>query len=229
MEKFRRRKIRELLPWYLNGTLDPRERNAVEKCLHNEDQIITELEEWRAYQALVKILPQQKPSKVVLSRIKYNLQSQRLMFQVIPSWLSWIMGGVLALVLFLVFWISLQPGLVLQWTVLGNIPEVFQIYRIKPKSGEYRLIGEIEANPEIINYKYTDSPILFSGEYQYKIEGLYNSENQILQESISVSMTNILIDQVIIVIISILFGIIVSVMLQTLPIKYSIVGNAINI
>ena len=92
------------------------------------------------------------------------------------------------------------------------------MYRNTSERGEYEFVSEIETLPFVTEYEYIDSQILFSGEYHYRVEGLYEAESSFVSQSISGSYTNILLVQIIIIITSLLFGIAAAIYLQSYPI-----------
>ena len=72
--------------------------------------------------------------------------------------------------IFIILWLVVQPGTLLQWTINGNSPESFLIYRASEGSTQFVLIDELSATPSQINYQYADVLVVPGQTYHYLIE-----------------------------------------------------------
>ena len=75
-------------------------------------------------------------------------------------------------------WQTLPPGIVLEWSVQGQAPETFQVYRAVADTSQvvsdtqFKLLDEIPAAGQVQNYTFTDVRLLPGQNYVYRVEGL---------------------------------------------------------
>lgn len=140
-------------------------------------------------QKLVRILSQRSlksPSprvwQSIISRISLpDSQANK------ASYLVWVrMGSVLiGLMIVMVLWLTVQPGVVLQWSVEGNPPTTFRIYRALEGAQDYRLIHEVQAPVGMAEYQYIDTRLVPGRLYSYRIEGFHPGGNVSFSESVN--------------------------------------------
>jgi hypothetical protein len=90
-----------------------------------------------------------------------------------PS-LIWIPIVALLILTGILVWRVLPPGLVVQWSVEGEAPTTFRIYRAPAESAEsddFTLIGELAAKEGIAEYGYTDLRLIPGQQFSYRVEG----------------------------------------------------------
>jgi hypothetical protein len=100
------------------------------------------------------------------------------------AWLR-IGSGLVGFMIVLVLWLTVQPGVVLQWSVAGNPPTTFRIYRALAGAEDYRLIHEIEAPVGTAEYQFIDTRLIPGRWYSYRIEGIYKGGNVSISESVN--------------------------------------------
>ena len=157
-------------------------------------------------QALISAQEELQPSPVVKQRIMAGIH------QPAQSWLDsamqWAMGAVVAMLVTLVLWITVQPGEVLEWQSSQEIT-IFRIYRAPMGDSNYELLHEIEAKKEVGHYTFLD-PLVIPGQYyQYRVEGLQGEGQLAFRETISGNTAQVLPAQLAIILTSLVltFGI----------------------
>jgi hypothetical protein len=174
----------ESLPLYLNNQLTPAEREVVEAWLARDPAAQAEL---AFYRRLRREL-QQRPRLAAPPHLAREIVAQA---TAVPFWQSvwqrsladWFYrgaGAALSLLCLLLLWSLVQPGLALEWTVSGQPPEAFRVYRAPLGGGSPTLLSEIPVQPGTAAYRYVDNWLLPGGEYRYWVEavngGLVQSE-----------------------------------------------------
>lgn len=81
-------------------------------------------------------------------------------------------GASIAVLVFIILWSLVQPGVRLLWSVHGPIPAEFRIYRAPLGSESFILIRELRAHGDIQLYHYTDIFIIPGSIYTYRVEVL---------------------------------------------------------
>lgn len=74
----------------------------------------------------------------------------------------------------ILLWRVLPPGLVVQWSVQGEVPATFRVYRAPAESAEaddFTLIGELAAESGVVNYDFTDLRLIPGQQFSYRVEG----------------------------------------------------------
>jgi hypothetical protein len=176
MSKQKQRTIRELLPWYVNGTLPTEERQLVEAALADDPILQTELAAWRRLRAHAAAQPRKQPPIEVQRRLLDNAHH----WHESPAWLRWWQGfssswsGVVAatLLVLLVLWVVVQPGVVLQWSVDNAEVSTFRVYRAPAGSTDFRLVKVVSARPGVEHYTYIDALLLPGQTCLYMVEGI---------------------------------------------------------
>lgn len=168
------KRVKELLPWYVNGTLRAAERKAVERQRDRLPEIAARLAEWQELYAAVRTQPEQKPASPVwrhtMARVR-SLYSTGRQVDALPR-PTWAWGGVLALAIIVLLWGSIRPGIVLRWSV-DNVPvSAFRVYRAAAGSSDFELVHEIAAKADAQQYTYVD-PLPVPGQtYVYRVESV---------------------------------------------------------
>jgi hypothetical protein len=162
------KKTNLLLPWYINETLSENEKIAVQNLIeHNPNS----LEDYQITQQISKILQAQdslSPSKRVKNHLLNVIHNQPIRSK--KNIHPWLWGVPMTIVIFLILWLVAQPGTLLQWSINGNSPEAFLIYRAPEGSQQFVLIDELSAEPSQPDYQYADILVLPGQTYQYMIE-----------------------------------------------------------
>jgi len=157
-----------LIPWYLNETLSESEKIAVQNLInHHQDS----LEDYQITQLISKILQSQEsiaPSNRVKNHL-LNIEHHQPMRSKNNTH-AWLWGVPMMIFVFIILWLVVQPGTLLHWSINGNLPESFLIYRAPEGSNQFVLIDELSAIPSQPEYQYTDIITVPGQTYQYLIE-----------------------------------------------------------
>jgi hypothetical protein len=177
--------VKELLPWYVNGTLSAAEQGTVDRRVDQSSEIASEVAEWQLLRAAVSTQSQQRPAPVVWQRVIARVRSSRAARRwatQLPQ-LAW--GGVLALAIVLLLWGSIQPGIVLRWSVNNGPLDAFRIYRAAEGSTDFELVHEIPAQAGAQQYTYVDSLLVPGQTYVYLVEGIGLSSQSTFSQAIA--------------------------------------------
>jgi hypothetical protein len=166
---FKKPSPEELLPWYVNRTLAEDEARAVETWLETAPQAAQKLQEYRALQRAMN----KQPVTPVPERIHYRVMD-RIQAAPQPGWLpagsAWAFASGLALTVFLILWVLVQPGVELTWAAGAGDIASFRVYRALSQSDRYIFLEEIPADAGQRIYRYTDTALLLGAAYDYRIE-----------------------------------------------------------
>ena len=158
---------KSLLPWYLNESLPAEDKSAVEQWLAADDSARTALRVSQQAARVIVSQPERVPSRKVEQKLLARVQ------QPAPQksgWPAWAWGLPLAALLFVLLWLLIQPGMMLQWSVRGSEIAAFRIYRAPVGSTEFALVDELPAVPAQQTYQYADALIVPGQSYQYVVE-----------------------------------------------------------
>jgi hypothetical protein len=173
--------LRELLPWYLNGTLSEAERLAVEEYIHNDPDGQLALEEWSQVRNFVQDQvidnPPENLDEIIISRISKQSDEQLKLLH------PYAIG--LAFVILILLWMILRPGVVLRWSITGENVSSFRVFRSELGSGHYQLLDEVPALPSNSKYAYVDIFILPFKDYQYYVEGVNQNESLGISQAVT--------------------------------------------
>jgi hypothetical protein len=174
-------KNRSLLPWYFNHTLSESERSVVETWLQSDPDAKARYQGIRQSAQIITTQEEQAPPAQVRTRLLAQIRKQpvRTKYSSHP----WIWGVPMMLLIFILLWLMVQPGTQLQWTVSGNTPADFRIYRAPAGSGQFTLIEEMPAAPAQQTYQYADYLVVPGQNYQYRIEVRDQSGNTSLSQT----------------------------------------------
>lgn len=167
-EQGNRSALRELLPWYVNGTLGVKERQAVERWLREDPQAAAELADWQRLQAALAGQPLRAPSPALRRQVLTRAHGAPAR-PFLPGW-AW--GVALAVVALALLWFAVRPGVVLQWSVNDGPLSAFRVYRAPVGSGDFVLLDELPARPDARQYTYVDARLLPWQDYVYRVEGV---------------------------------------------------------
>jgi hypothetical protein len=197
-----------LLPWYVNGTLTAAECEAEEHWLRQSAAAQVELEVWRRLRAAVVGQPQRSPSPAVWRRVMARVRAQGAVRQPVRArpLLAWAWGGALAAALLILLWSTVQPGVVLQWSVSDGPLAGFRVYRAPLGSADFSLLYETPAQPGVDRYTYVDARLLPGRAYVYRVEGVGRGGRSAFSRAITASALDALPAQLAILLISLIGG-----------------------
>jgi hypothetical protein len=160
-----------LLPWYVNQTLPDTEREVVEEWLKTQPHAAEELAVVNELRSGVSAQPKLSPSPLVRQQLLAQINSR----QPAPRRLArpaWLIGSVVSVILLLVLWVVVQPGIALEWSVAGTGANTYRVYRAPVDSEEFSLLGEIPAQRNAQAYSFTDITSLPGQTYTYVVEAI---------------------------------------------------------
>ena len=163
-----RKKLIELIPWYLNGTLTGDELEEVEYFIKNDSEGRAALNEWRRVQYWMKRNAEKKPPVEAEIRLFDRIRSQS--FEQLGIFHPYALG--LSMVILVLLWTIIRPGITLHWSTLGYQVTTFRIYRSEIHIKEYQLIDELPVDSATSEYAYVDLFIWPFEDYIYYVEGM---------------------------------------------------------
>lgn len=196
---------RELLPWYVSGTLSPRERRVVERWMAQEPGAEEELIAWRQLRAAVHDQPRREPAATVRQRVMAQVAS-RTRSGPAPQRGIWAWGAALSLVVLVLLWAVVRPGIVLRWEVNAGPMTAFRVYRAPVGSADFELVREVAAQPGERAYTYVDAGLLPLRTYVYQVEAVEMGGERVRSTHITASARQALPAQLGLVLISLSVG-----------------------
>ena len=161
------KKQEKLLPWYINNTLSEEEKTSVEEWLERDIRAAAKHHKVQQIATVVESSKKLSPSTRIDTRslIRSHESNGR-------NWKAkpFVWGTPIAVIVFLLLWLFLQPGPHLQWSIQGVGVAAFRIYRAPLGSEQFELIEELPAEPTQQTYQYADSFVAPWKSYQYLIE-----------------------------------------------------------
>ena len=108
----------DLLPWYVNQTLDVGEKECFEAWLEGHPQAKADLRFWQDIKKSVAVQPRLLPPPEVyrqtITRIEEQSSSSSADRGIIPAIAS---GVAVTLIVFVLLWVVVKPGTTLRWSV----------------------------------------------------------------------------------------------------------------
>lgn len=200
-------KPNDLLPWYINGTLQDDEQRAVEALLHESEPARLEASRLKSLARQVRIQPAARPGAALWADIRTRIADPALQpVRALSARASWLVGAAMTAVLLVVLWLAVRPGVMLEWQVSGAAPSAFKIYRAEVGSDSYALIREVPADAEITDYRYIDASLLPLHSYVYRVEGVGETGRLALSTPITTSPFTALPGQAAVVLASLLLA-----------------------
>ncbi len=193
---------RQLLPWYINHTLNAAERQQVEHWLAEQPAAAQELQVWQQVRSAANSQPQVKPPSALRHQIMAEVKAIRRSSS-LPQWMPWLSGLALTLLVLLALWNILQPGIDLQWSVSGKQPAGFLIYRAPLDSDQFEVVREVPVQPGHAHYTFIDMALSPGQAYQYRVE---TATREAVSATITVSSVEVLPLQILIILSSLASG-----------------------
>jgi hypothetical protein len=190
MKSVFRKRFSQLLPAYLNGTLDPFGQLMVGLWLRSSVAARDELAQLGRIQKAVAIWEGRSVPEGVLGRIQQQIryQTSSVTPMVKPGSerplarrLAWVLVTALALFAVAIVWFALPPAISLKWSVSGGQPNEFRVYRAQvardyeAASVDFMLLNTVPADQAVLSYMYSDLQILPGQRYLYRVDALDGS------------------------------------------------------
>lgn len=129
----------------------------------------------------------------------------------IPSHFSalvtrWVAGVGTAILVFVILWQVVNPGVELSWSVNIGLPVIYRVYRSTDLNNDPMLVHEFRAESNDKNFHLVDDLIPPALNYTYIVEGVAPDGQTVDSRSLSVDTSNILLTQAAILVVSLLLG-----------------------
>jgi len=172
--------MRQWLPAYAGGLVHGWRRLLLGLWLDHDAAAREQLAQIEALRQEIRRQPQELPSAEVFLKIQVasaqETQPAKNPARPIVVWAAAVI--VIALVTLLLVWQALPPGISLEWSVQGQLPTAFRIYRAPVTSDSpapsqpFTLLDELQANETAAAYQFTDWLPLPGQNYVYRVEAL---------------------------------------------------------
>jgi hypothetical protein len=87
-----------------------------------------------------------------------------------PSWWTWAWGVAVALLVTIILWATLNPGLVVEWEAQTDTTVAFQLLRSSGGTEVFQTLQTFEANQSGERYQYVDLYVWPGQTYVYQVE-----------------------------------------------------------
>lgn len=171
-------RVAEWLLAYTSGHLDPVRALLVRVALGRSEPLRAHYEAIDRLERAVRAQPRRLPPAGAFAVIRMRVQAGRPMTQyprLAPLLVS--QAAFFAVALLVLVW-AMPPGNVLQWTVAGQEPARFEIYRAEtsdPGAGvesRYDLLRALPADEEQATYRILDPLLAIGQDYVYRVVAL---------------------------------------------------------
>lgn len=210
--KDRDEELNYLLPGYINGQLPPEQRQQVDAWLDSSPQAGEQLRSWQQIHTALQGRPVRTPPSgiwLALERRVFHNDVRRG-----SSAASLLAGFALAAITLVLLWLTIRPGVLLEWTVSGDSLAAYRVYRAQADSQEFILLGEIDSQPGESRYTYLDVLSLPGQRYVYQVEGVTASGVSIVSQRVASQPLTALPGQLAILISSLVLGILAAIMVR---------------
>jgi hypothetical protein len=174
--------IQGLLPQYASGSLSPAERQQVETWLEKHPGLSSEVVFWQELQAGLQSQPQTAPRQEVWQGLSHQVALQQR--QAKRNAISILAGLALAGFSLVILWLTIRPGVLLQWTVSGTDQLTYQVYRAPAGSQDFVLLGEVHGTSGVTQYSFLDALFLPGQSYVYRVEGVSPSGLAVVSQGV---------------------------------------------
>jgi hypothetical protein len=171
-----------LLPQYASGSLPPAERQQVEAWLEKHPELHSEVVFWQQLRTGLQSQPQAAPGQEVWQKLtrRVALQQHRAKRDVV----SILAGLALAGLSLVILWLTIRPGVLLQWTVSGTDQLTYRVYRSPAGSQDFVLLGEVHGMPGVRQYSFLDALFLPGQSYVYRVEGRLPAGSAVVSQGV---------------------------------------------
>ncbi len=204
--------LEHLLHGYINNRLTPEQRRQVDAWLDSSPQTGQQLRSWRKIHTALQGRPVRTPPSriwLALERRVFYAGTRRG-----RSAASLLAGIALAVITLVLLWLTIRPGVLLEWTVSGDSLAAYRVYRTQADSQESVLLGEIDSKPGEIRYTYLDVLSLPGQRYVYQVEGVTASGVSIVSQRVASQPLTALPGQLAILISSLVLGVLAAILVR---------------
>lgn len=211
-------KLIQWLPAYASGSVTGFRRLILDFWLDHTSEAQEELAFIEKLRAEIRQQPQLQPStKVYLQLHEAIFQAEvpaELPRQRIVTWAATVIMALIALVL---IWQAFPPGIILEWSVQGEAPSAFRVYRAPVAADastpdqSYKLLEELPADDSLASYQFTDWLPLPGQEYVYRVDALNSSGQPTVSQTVNGRGLDALVGQLLVLVgLGILLGCILN-------------------
>lgn len=197
----------ELTPWYANQTLNADEAESYQAWLESHPQGEVDLRLWQEVRMTVAEQARWSPPPWALQQIQARLREPAISpgfgKRTLPAIAS---AAAVMVIVFVLLWVVVKPGVALRWSVKGMVPTSFRIYRAPATSLDYTLVAEIAARDDQPAYQYSDLLIFPGLSYRYRVDGVDSSGEILSSQGVTSDARGALPDQVGILLTSLICG-----------------------
>jgi hypothetical protein len=184
-------KMRDWYPDYLNGRLPRWQARLVERWLAGSRAAREYAANLAHLQNSVRLAaPEELPSAEVWQGIAARLTPAAPRAAQSRARTVWAAGLAVCALLVLALWSALPPGIVLQWSVQGDAPQAFHVYRAE-RMGEtdiealdFALVEEMPAAAGSPAYRFMDVRLVPGHSYVYRVDAL-DENGQLLTSQVA--------------------------------------------
>ena len=166
-----RKRLMELIPWYLNGTLTGAELEAVENFVLHDPQGKAALAKYQRLRLLFRPEDLKHPPDGVEERLFDRIRSQS--SEQLGILHPYALG--LSMVILVLLWVIIRPGVILNWRVAGGEVTSFKVYRANADGSKLLMLDEVPAEEVMTQYSYVDLFAWPFKAYVYSVEGMNRS------------------------------------------------------
>jgi len=173
------KEMAQWLPAYAGGLVHGWRRLLLKLWLDSDAAAREQLGQIEALRQEIRRQPQELPSAEVFLKIQSAIAEEAQLAQAprrpIVVWAAVVVTALAALLL---VWQALPPGISLEWSVQGQLPTAFRIYRAPitqdspAPNRPFTLLDELQANKTEAAYQFTDWLPLPGQDYVYRVEAL---------------------------------------------------------
>ena len=174
--------IHGLLPQYASDSLPAADRQRVEAWLEKHPELRSEVAFWEQLRSGLQSQPQAAPGQEVWQGLSQRVALHQRRAQ--RSAISILAGLALAVFSLVILWLTIRPGVLLQWTVSGTDQLTYQVYRAPTGGQDFVLLGEVHGTPGVRQYSYLDALFLPGQSYVYRVEGLSLSGSAVVSQGV---------------------------------------------
>ncbi len=205
MTKKTPRIILDLIPFYVNDTLAKKEIKVVQDAIDRDAKAGEVKSSWHKIRLIMIHQEQAEPSSAVLPRILSAIHEPVVRRSVHIGYRA-LAGTGLALLVFVILWSVVQPGVLLPWSVKHDGMIIYRIYRAPRDSDNFQLIKEISGQSDRVKYRYVDALLIPGQSYIYRVEGIPKNGTPAYSEEVHGNYLEILPGQLALLITSLITG-----------------------
>lgn len=197
-ENQRRKAAEEIIPWYINESLNDEETRLAEMQLSSDLDLRDALIKWKKIGSLVKQQSVYQPDAGIEKRLLAVITRQT----VNPIRNIHIYAIIIAMLILVVSWFVVRPGIVVEWKVNNDKFNTFRIYRAEENSDNYQIVYETSTASRNKEYQFIDAVLLPWHSYTYFVEGRDDLETIAFSQTLTGHAINVLPTWIAIIILS---------------------------